>query len=92
MKKLYTVFLTLAGIALHGIVLKYMWQWFIIPVFSVKGLTLVQAIGLSAIVALMWKKDDKKEDEEGIYLKRISFSIAFDLVILLYGYLLQFLM
>ena len=92
MKKIYTILLTIAGIALHGLVLKYMWQWFIIPIFSVNGLTLVQAIGLSAIVALMWKKNDKKEDEEGKYLDKISFSVFFDLVILLYGYLLQLFM
>lgn len=56
-------------VALDGFVLTKLWQWFIVSTFGVNPLTLIQAIGISAVVKYLtqdnsWTYAQEKTHEQ----------------------------
>ena len=52
-------------IIFRGYVLVKYWVWFILPVFPLREIRIIEAIGLSAFVGFLWyHKQVEKEDEE----------------------------
>lgn len=76
-----TIFLTIVG----GFVLVKFWDWFIIPIFQFKSLTLIQAIGLSYFISYI-KTTFKRNEDEFDFVKMIS-QMIFSLImfVLLFG-------
>lgn len=63
--------------ALNGWALSIMWGWFIVPVFNLPQLSIVQAVGVGIIISYTtkvvdYKGDDKKDQHEE--LARTLFS------------------
>ena len=50
-------------IFLKGIILVDLWEWFIIPIFNVKPLTFLSALGLTMFVSFTTSKGYKKKDK-----------------------------
>ena len=54
----------------HGVVLRYLWQWFVTEPFGIRPLTLSMAVGINLIVAFMIYRVDTQKDEDkkdGVY-------------------------
>lgn len=49
---LWFLVLLVVGLLLAGWVLSILWGWFVVPIFNVENLTIVQAIGLSLVFDL----------------------------------------
>ena len=51
---------------LSGWVLSVLWEWFVVPTFSVSSLSIPVAIGISLVIGMLTKegkpRDDKKKD------------------------------
>lgn len=73
----------------NGYVLTWLWAWFVAPVFSLPVLTLIQAVGLAAVVAFLvkkrpgWKTEKKQSNLEdlGDYLVSGGLCPAFTLFV-----------
>lgn len=80
--------LAILAAVLNGVMLSYMWQWFIVPL-GVRAIAIPQAIGIAVIAAMLTHEGaDTKSDEAGEGLNRIlvrllakviAFGIAFGL-------------
>lgn len=61
---------TVVGVIMRGWVLTILWSWFITPLFSLKEIGIVNAIGLSIVAAYLTKQtthcEDKRESHEKI--------------------------
>lgn len=60
--------LVIGSILFRGYLLSTFWEWFIIPIFDVETISILQAIGLSMVIGLFTYKRQKestctKEDE-----------------------------
>lgn len=90
----YFMFLILSvvtAILLRGFVLIYLWEWFIVSVFSLPPLGFVNALGFSLIVHYLTQQDiDKKEDKDrdlsDIIGRIIGQAVFYPLLILLLGW------
>ena len=77
---------------LRGYVLTWLWLWFIVPVFHLPELGIVQAIGISAVVGFLTTKYSNVDESE---LKKKTFATAviesfcLSLAILGIGYLVK---
>ena len=49
----YAALVLVLGSILGGWALSIMWEWFIVPVFALPSLGIVQAIGLSCVITLL---------------------------------------
>lgn len=63
-----SVIFLFSSIALEGIVLFYLWMWFVVPL-GVPAIGFLNALGLGLIVSFLTYHyyDFKKNDEAGIY-------------------------
>ena len=82
------------GAMLNGWVFSILWKWFVIPIFNLPALTVVQSIGLGMVVAMFNGKDkfssDKKSDQESLWtvtLKAFFTAILTPLFTLLLAYI-----
>ncbi len=83
-----------------GWVFSILWGWFVVPVFGLPQLSVVQAIGLSLMIGYMThhlKSDDKDngddEDSAGAKtLKNLLFAIFYPLLILSLGWVIHLFM
>ena len=68
---------TVLTVLLQGWIIAKFWAWFIIPIFPVKPLSLIQAIGFSMFVSLMiFKvKPDEKESTFVEHLKMLLLTV-----------------
>lgn len=70
---------------INGWALHLLWGWFVAPLFSLPGLTIGQAIGLSAVVSFMtyqYHVEPKEKAEQGLaailgFLLRPIFYVVF---------------
>lgn len=63
----FSVLLVFAATLFSGYVFMQLWDWFVVPVFGLKALLLVQAIGLSAFISFLkysYKKKDKVKEKD----------------------------
>lgn len=75
------VFLFLLTI-FRGYVLVKFWAWFILPVFTLRPLRIIEAIGLSAFVGFLWYHDTLENDDEEYWMKIVK---GFIVVLVMWG-------
>ena len=80
--------LFILGSILRGWVLSILWGWFVVPVFSLPNLTVVQAIGISLIIGFLTyqsdaKSNDTDDDRKSKARVTITLSIVYPLLALL---------
>jgi hypothetical protein len=83
--------LVIGMVVLNGVMLSYMWQWFVVPL-GVRTIGAVQAIGIAIIVSVLTYKGDAKGDDSSEALNKmllhlgariVTFGIAFGLSFLM---------
>ncbi|HUV00049.1 MAG TPA: hypothetical protein VMW32_03695 [Bacteroidales bacterium] len=66
------IILGIISVVITGFVLSKLWFWFIVPVFALPELRLIEAIGLSFLISFVWhrKSDDDTDDfvEHALYV------------------------
>lgn len=85
---------------LSAFVLYKYWQWFIIPIFGLNQITLVEALGLMSLISYFKLTSQKnnnvqeKTDDEfwNVFNDEVSFFISSFIVMLSFGWLLQLFM
>ena len=92
-KMCFTVIALIISTIVGGYVFLQMWMWFILPVFKLPNLSMIDAIGLSFFVDYLKNNYNKKSDEtekdiSKIALKGILTTIIWSVIILGLGYLL----
>ncbi len=81
-----------------GVVAKTLWGWFVVPVFGLPALTILQALGISFVISVFinrppeYKKDEPEKDrlEKAYFL--YTYSVCADLFILMCGFLIHSMM
>ncbi len=59
---LYVPLLIVVGSVANGFALVKLWEWFIVPIFNVSALTVVQAIGISMVVGFLTYQATSSDD------------------------------
>ncbi len=60
----------------NGFVLSVMWSWFVVPVFGIAALTVVQAIGFSMVVSFLTYHDtESKTDDSKSLTEKIIYMV-----------------
>lgn len=83
------VALIICSVLLRGFVLSILWGWFISPVFNLPNLSILQAIGISMVIAMFTitytvaKEDDKDKWKPAVM------SIMYPLLSLAIGWILK---
>ena len=82
-----TVVISITAFLLDGFVIKYLWEWFIVPL-GVKPVTLIHAVGVSLLAAtLTYQFYPVKRDE---LWDRLLFVYSTPIVALIFGWLIKF--
>lgn len=80
---------------MSGWALSVLWGWFIVPVFELPQLTLIQAIGVGMVVSFLtrssWKKEEKKETSEAI-IEAVVTAIGLPLISVGFGWVVMWFM
>jgi len=91
-----TVFILVFGQILSGFAFATLWEWFVVPQFECKPLTIPIAIGLSSVASYLThqmssKEFDQEFDQEygDLLLKAFSYSICKPIVALTIGYFVK---
>src|SRR5690606_38361726 len=78
----------------YGFVLSVLWGWFIVPVFEIPDISILQAIGLSMVVGFLTyqhiesdKKSDRSLTESVIYM--LMLAIIRPAIVLFIGYIVH---
>lgn len=75
-----------------GFVFSKLWSWFIVPVFQIKPLRIIDAIGIIVIIGFLRVVEEKKltKDNYWEYFKNKSFrSISLSGMTLLFGWIVS---
>lgn len=79
----------------NGFVILKLWTWFIVPIFEIQPLRLIEAIGLMFLVNYLMIKQYKKTEKEEFWEKFISnlvFLIFYSAFTLFAGWLVNLFM
>lgn len=72
-----------------GLCLALMWKWFITPL-GVPAITVIHAMGITLACAIIFApKDPKKDPKKEITFGTVSYTIVFNIVALVFGYLIH---
>lgn len=74
----------------EGLALKLLWGWYMVPIFSLPALSLVQATGIAIIIGLTTYHSNDLEKENS--LMRLGQSIYCTLAYVAVGWILHFFM
>lgn len=86
---LITVLLLPLSSVFSGFMLSKMWDWFVVPIFSVNQLSITQAIGLMIIVKLFVGVDiDKKMNDVELLQSAID-NFKFSIVVFALAYIVK---
>jgi putative Mn2+ efflux pump MntP len=85
---LETVFIIGIYSVLNGWVLTILWNWFIIPVFHLPQLTIVQAIGVVMVIGYLTKEVDINKEEKGTPKERLWKSLGVASIETIYSFIL----
>jgi hypothetical protein len=95
MKIIGTIVSVIAIIAIatigNGFALSILWEWFVMPVFSVGVLGIAEALGLSLVIGFMTYQSDavsKKEEEGNPLLNAFLLAVFRPVFILFMGWLI----
>lgn len=82
----------IVGVVWHGVVLKVLWGWFLVPLFGLIPLNLSGAIGICMIARLLTSgyREDKKSESQQELLRRVSYMLSTPLVALAIGWITHF--
>lgn len=80
-----------------GLVIAALWGWFMVPIFKLPELTIMQAIGVGYVVSYIVTRVDPniKTEENSPYLilaKSLAISTGKAVVFLVFGYIIKSLM
>lgn len=80
-----------------GLVLAVLWGWFMVPIFKLPELTMMQAVGIGYVVSYMTQRVDmsSKDEENSIGMKLVKAFMAVTgkaVVFLVFGYIIKSLM
>lgn len=87
---LYLPFMVLIGAAVGGFTVKTLWAWFIVPIFGLHPLTIVQALGVALVLSVLTKNfdlKDRKDDEADPFKDAIKGTVK---VLFLNGFFLAY--
>lgn len=82
-------------VIVRGFVLMYLWEWFMVPVFGLSNLTILQAYGLICVAGFLHppQLDKKKDDSETPAWHRILVhGYLAPLVALVFGFIIHCMM
>lgn len=85
------IFILVFSVIYSAFTLTILWAWFIIPIFGLKALTIIQAIGLSLFIGyIKGYKDEEKTNGDFIdkFLVAHTTSIIYTTIYLLLGCIL----
>ena len=86
-----TILVSIIASVINGWVPTVLWGWFIVPVFSLPALTIVQAIGVALIITFLTRhsisSDSSKDWTEAIG-SAFGMSIVYPLITLVIGRIL----
>lgn len=68
---------------IYGFVFSKLWFWFIVPIFQMQPLRIVEAIGILFIINLVTLKLDKEVNEDDFWIKFIT-NIVFVVLVSIY--------
>lgn len=67
---------TVLSTMVNGWALMTLWGWFIVPIFGLPSLTIVQAIGVAMVISFLTKRHDLSEQKKRSTSETISFLIG----------------
>lgn len=70
---------------ISGLCLAFLWKWFVTPL-GVPAITILHAMGLTMALSVVFATKDPKIE---ITFKKISFTIIYNIVALVFGYLIH---
>lgn len=79
---------------LSGFLLVKLWDWFLLPVFEIKQITLIQAIGLTFFISCFIKTIDYTKSQEltwSKFVEKFFTSIILYGILFLLGYIIHLL-
>jgi uncharacterized protein YacL len=79
---------------INGFVVMKLWNWFIIPIFSLQPLRLIEAIGFTIILTFITTKPSKKNTQEYFWdwlFESVLYTILLGLFTLVFGYIVSLL-
>jgi len=79
------------GTLMNGWVLSILWGWFVVPVFGISQISVLQAIGLTAIINML-KSSRAKENNKGretseVIVELFAITIIAPLISLFFGWI-----
>lgn len=77
------------SIYLGAYTMQHLWDWFVVSVFHLPTLSIVQALGMSLIIAYLTKSTDYSVQREDAEKSRLINSILKPLAVLGVGYLIH---
>ncbi len=80
-----------ASALLNGFVLKVVWGWFITPTFNIHPLSLIQAIGLCLVVALVTHQHIPREKMEQ-KVEMLGYEFLSPVTVLVVGWIVHLFM
>jgi hypothetical protein len=74
----------------RGWVFCWLWLWFIVPVFGLPQLSIVQAIGVCCVVSFLTASlSEMKEEDKAPFKERAMGGLLFNLFALAIGYVIH---
>lgn len=77
------------SITLSAYTVQHLWKWFVVPIFNLPLLSIMQALGLGMFVSYMTKQREYYVEKEGAYKNRLINSIMYPVMALGIGYLIH---
>lgn len=87
---LFALTLFIFAVVLRGWVLSILWGWFMVPVFGLPHLSVVQAIGVAMVVGFLCHENtDTKKNEEKGFAWSLSMVAVIPLLSLFIGWIIH---
>lgn len=79
---------------LRGYVLSIMWGWFMVPTLGLPKLSIVQAIGIAAVISFLTYQDNsgtvkKQRSASEAFTEALVIAACYPLVVLLFGWVVH---
>lgn len=77
---------------MNGWVLTYLWQWFVMPVFDIRSILIVEAIGISMIATFLARHASRQKENRTIEeqkIEAIQYGILHPLIVLGVAYIVH---
>jgi hypothetical protein len=71
-----TAIVIVVGPPMHGWALAQLWDWFVVPIFDLPSMTVLQAYGVAMVVSLLARDFDLESHEDKSQFERWTIIIA----------------